>query len=109
MAIKDFYENTTKNFTGTITLDSGTPDITGDTVTFTMKKKRTDTNAIAVIIKTADVSIGAGKFEVNLTTADTTTTPDEYYYDLVWDLSTGARYVLEEGTIKVLDKISDNS
>ena len=109
MAIKDFYENTTKNFTGTITLDSGTPDITGDVVTFTLKKKKTDTDAIAIIVKTANVSIGAGKFEINLTKADTTMTPGEYYYDLVWDLSTGARYVLEEGTINALDKISDNS
>jgi len=109
MAIKDFYENTTKNFTGTVSLNSGTPDITADIVTFTLKKRQTDTDSLAIISKTADVSAGAGLFSFNLTKSDTATTPGLYYYDIVWDLSTGARYVLEEGTVNILDKLSDTS
>ena len=108
MGMKNFYENTTKRFSGTITINGSNPDITSDTVTFTLKSKKTDADMDAIINKTADVSAGAGVFNFNLTKTDTDTTPTRYFYDIVWDLSSGERYVLEEGTVSVLDKVSDN-
>ncbi len=109
MALTNFYPGTTKKFSVAITLNGATPNISADTVTFFMKRSADDTDASAAITKAADVATSgaSGTALFTLTPADTAVAPRGYDYDVVWVRSTGDEYVLESGTVSVLDRVSD--
>ena len=99
MGITNFFEETTKEFTGTITLNDATPDITSDTVTLYMYKKGSDDS----ITKSADVSLGSGQYKVTLDTTDTDVSPGNWDYEIWWVKDTGETYVLETGKVIIYD------
>lgn len=107
--LSNFFPGTTKAFKVVITFNGTAPDITGDTVTFFLKRSPDDTDASAAIVKAADVATdgATGVAIIGLTPADTAVAPRVYHYDIVWNLSTGAEYVLTRGVVKVLDRVSD--
>ena len=92
-----------------ITLNGATPNISADTVTFFMKRSSDDTDADAEIVEAADVATSGatGTALFTLTPADTAVDVRGYHYDIVWTRSTGEEYVLESGTVSVLDRVSD--
>ena len=100
MAIKNFYEKTTKEFTGTITLDDSVADITSDTVTVYFLTKKEGTKKIE---KDADVSLGSGQYKVTLSKTDTAVIPDRYRYEIWWVRSSGKEYLLEWGNVDIYD------
>lgn len=107
--LTDFYPGTTKAFTVIITFNGAAPDITADSVTFFMKRSPDDSDGNAAIAKAADVATdgATGVAIIGLTPADTAVAPRVYHYDIVWNLSTGAEYVLTRGVVQVLDRVSD--
>ena len=106
--ITDFYENTTKVFSGVITHNGSNPDTTNDTITFIMKAEKSDADASAIINEDATGLGAGGTFTFTLTPAITDDTPAQYWYEIVWHTSGGDIYVLEQGKIYVLDKVEDN-
>jgi len=107
MAVSNFYENTTKEFSGVITHNGSNPDTTGDTITFICKTNKSDTDANAVIDQDA-IGLGAGgTFSLKLTPTTTAQTVGDYFYELNWYKGTDI-YVLESGTLTILDKVQDN-
>lgn len=112
--ISDFYENTTKVFSGVITHNGSNPDTTNDVVKFTVKAHKNDDDDDAIIDKDA-VGLGVGGiFTVALTAEETIipaakkTSSRVYYCELTWLLSGGAgEYVLAQGEIKIEDRYQD--
>lgn len=111
MALTDFYPGTTKKFSVTIRFNGLTPNISGDTVTFFMKRAPNDTDGNAEIVKAADVATSGatGTAVVTLTPAETAVAVRGYHYGVVWVRATGEEYVLVRGTVKVIDRVSDVS
>ena len=109
MSLTNFYQETTKKFSVTISYNGSAPDITGDTVKVIFKKNKTDSDASAVLTKTADVTTNGlnGQADFTLTPTDTNITAQEYWYEILWILSTGEEYVLENGTVSVYDRLFD--
>jgi hypothetical protein len=87
--ISSFYEGTTKVFSITITHNSVAPDITLDTVRFIMKRNSTDSDADALINKTADVTTsGASGIAIfTLSQEDTEIPLGTYYYEITWAIA----------------------
>jgi len=106
MALNNFYKETTKKFNITIDYNDSTPDITNDTVTFVMKNEKTE-SATNVLSSEADVATdgASGVAAFTLSKEDTDLLAKQYYYQIVWDLSGGERYVLEDGMVSVNDTI----
>ena len=111
MKITDFYENTTKEFDVTIYYDGDLANIVNDTVTLYVKETPNDTDANALIVKSADVSDGAnGIASFTLTDSDTTIPVKKgYYAELVWETVGGSRFVVHQQRINCLNKMQDNS
>ncbi|MBN2060720.1 MAG: hypothetical protein JW882_09930 [Deltaproteobacteria bacterium] len=110
MSLSDWYVGTTKEFSGTITLDGETPDISGDTVTLRLKTNKTDTDANAVVSVEADVVTqgASGIYEMTVTPAKTKNVdPGAYHYDIEWVTAAGAEYILETGRVNLLARVSD--
>lgn len=108
MAVSNFYENTTKVFSGVITHAGSTPDTSSDTITFICKLNKSDTDAQAIIDVDATNLGAGGTWKITLTPSITTDTPATYWYELVWHTAGGEIYVLEQGSLSVLDKVQDN-
>lgn len=108
-SVDDFYRGTTKEFEVKIWVNGINPGIEADTVTFTMKKKKGDTDANAVIQKDADVATsGAGGLALfSISKTETDIAPRRYFYDIQWIKDTGEEEVLTTGSLMVLDRISD--
>jgi hypothetical protein len=100
MALNNFYEKETNEFTGTVKVDGTAQDITGDSITFYLMDKP---NGTAKITKNADVSLGSGQYTVFMSKSDTAITPGIYFYEIWWVLSNGEEYILEQGKVKVMD------
>jgi len=107
MALSDFYRGETKKFYGVITYNGETPDITSDRVSFVMKNSLSDSDAEAVIYKEADTSAGDGRYDVTLSKDDTNIAAGTYYYELTWKRANGEEYVLEQGRVKVKERVED--
>ena len=110
MGLTDWPIGTKKQFSGTITFNGETPDISGDTVTLRLKTNKDDTDANAVVSVEADVaSQGAsGIYKVTVTKAATKDVePGSYYYDIEWVTSADAEYILEDGRVNLLGRVSD--
>ena len=110
--IDDFYRQTAVYIDVEITLNGSAPDITGDTVTFLLKEKKSDADADAKINKSFDVAGegASGKASVELTPTETKDiAAGIYFYEIYWTLSGGDVYVLESGTVKVLERVKEIS
>lgn len=107
--LSDFYEGETKKFTVNISYKGTTPDISGDTVKFLLKKQKTDLDQNAKIDKNGDVDTNGvnGQALFNLEPTDTAIEPGTYYYELIWTLASGEIYILESGKVNILDRIKD--
>jgi hypothetical protein len=104
-----FYVGTTKKFTVTCKIGGEAKDITGDTVTFTVKTNKDDADSAAKIQEDADVaSQGADGIAIfELTPTITEIAPGDYHCDVQWVRSGGAEYVLLSQAIKALERVSD--
>lgn len=109
MTLTDFYKETTKKFSVTITFNDATPDITSDTVTFVMKTLKTESADEILNVEANVATQGADGIAIFTLSATQTDLPVKtYYYQIVWDLSGGTRYVLDDGTITILETILEN-
>lgn len=106
--LSNFPIGTTVIFTVTILSSGVAPDITGDTVTLTIKINK-DYDDPGVLQKTADVTTqgGSGIAIFELTPSETAIAPMNYVYDIIWNTSTNKEYLLDTGSIKALDRVSD--
>jgi hypothetical protein len=107
--ISDFYENTTKVFTGVVTRNGTNPDLTSDTVTF-MLKVAVDTPDISATIDVDATGLdSSGNFTITLSSEVTKITPQLYYYELGWYIAgSEGIHMLDQGTLTVKDKYQDN-
>ena len=109
MTISNFYQGTTKVFSGTISFNAAAPNISGDGVKFLMKKELTDTDANAAINSAANVATAgaSGIYTVTLSKAVTDIPVGIYHYEIIWTLASTAEYVLEQDVVTVLERVED--
>lgn len=109
MSLSDFYAGTTKTFRVTISLNDVAQDITADTVTFMLKEEKGDEDTDALIDVNADVATegASGTAIFSLTPAETNVIVGKHYFDIVWYLDSGEEYVLLNGKVSVLERVSD--
>jgi len=109
MALTDFYQKTTKNFSITVTFNSATPDISSDTVTIAFKSQKSLADAAAEITSTADVATAGatGVATFNISDENTNVQPGKYNYEIKWTKSGGDVHILESGIINILDRVYD--
>ena len=106
--LENFYKGENVNFDVTITSDGSNPDITSDAVKLTIKQYKSDSDANAKLVKNADVSGGtSGVATFTLTDGDTEIDKGIYYYDIVWYPSSGGEYVVNNGYVEVMERVSD--
>lgn len=108
-SLKHIYPGATKKFGIILKINGVAQDITSDTVTFRMKEEHSDTDAQAVLTKTADVaSQGASGIALFVLTASDTENLEvrNYLCDIVWNDGTD-EYVAFDGTIEVKERVSD--
>ena len=94
----------------TITIGTGTTDITNYTVYFTVKSNIDDTDAQAIInkdiISHSDPLVG--ETQISILPADTKDeTPGNYVYDIRYDDGTGAITTILNGTFKITQAVGD--
>ena len=87
MATNDvtIFQNSDNDLVFTIYADGSVVDITGQTVYFTVKKKKggSTSDSDALIAKTATLTDASnGVATVTITNSDTNIQPGEYYYDI---------------------------
>jgi hypothetical protein len=104
----DFRVGTTVIFNVTILSGGSAPDITGDTVTITLKTNKDDADP-GVLQKDADIATqGSGGIAIfELLPSETAITPGEYFYDIIWETAAGKEYELDSGIVKALKRVSD--
>lgn len=110
--IDSLIPGTTRAFNVTVRRSGVLQDISGGTVTYRVKARITDSDADALLTKTADVAThGAqGTAMFSLTPTDTALAPTEastYYHDIVWETAGGAEYVLYTSQLEVSERVSD--
>jgi len=106
--IDDFYTGETVEITVLCKKEGVAQDITGDTVTLTVKENISDADSSAVLQEDADVTTygAAGTAYWELTTTMTDIDPGTYYLDIVWYDGT-MEHVVYSRAINVLERISD--
>lgn len=104
MAIRDFYEKTTKIFKQRLKYNGETPNLTNDTITIRFKKRRRDTEYS--LEKLADVTSEGeqGIASFSFSPEETGLTPGVYFYEIVWE-SVGFTNVVESGKVEVLERL----
>lgn len=107
MPLKEFARGTTVIISGTIKIDGAVQDITSDTVTLTLKKKKDDLDTAAPLQENADVSGGGGAVTFTLLPTETDIPARRYFYDILWVTSAAAEYVLESEEVQVKPRVSD--
>lgn len=107
--IRDFYRGNTKSYKILVDKDGVLQDITGSTITMTVKKDLTLGDDDAVIQKVAVLTDPTnGEATVTLTDADTSSAqPGKYYYDFEMVDAIGQTTTLLKGTVKVLQPVND--
>lgn len=108
MAIRDFYEKTTKTFRISLKFNGNVPDISNDIVTIILKENKNLSDSEASLEKQANVSpYGVeGIAEFNLNVEDTNIKPGVYFYEIKWESLFGV-YILESGRVTVLSRVFD--
>ena len=102
----DFYYKTTKSFDVTITVNGVVQDISGDTVTIILKKKKQDSDAEAVLLKESFENTVSGVAKFIFTPTETNLPIGTYYYEIKWVNGTNV-YIREYDTVKVLERVFD--
>ena len=107
--ITDFHPGTTKQFTVECQLDGVAQNITGDTVTVTIKDVRSKADENALLQKAADVaSQGAQGIAIfTLSDAETDIATGYHYIDVKWRTAAGKEYVVYDERINILVRVSD--
>lgn len=108
MALRNFYEKTTKIFKIELRFNSVVPDIRGDHISIILKKRKNDLDSEAILYKEADVfSEGESGIAIfTLTPEDTSIPPETYFYEIKW-ASIDSIYILESDRLSVLDRVFD--
>lgn len=109
--IDSMIPGTTREFTITIKKSGVIQDISGDTVTYRVKDRISDSDANALLSKAADVATrGAqGVAAFALTPTDTALAPtgnSEYHHDIEWVTGTDV-YVIYSSDLTVSERVSD--
>lgn len=108
--LANFPVGTTVVFTVTFKISGVAPDITGDTVTLTLKANIDDTDPGALQVAADVTTQGAsGKALFELTPAQTDIMPRTYFYDIRWITSAAKEYVPEfdSNQVKAVVSVSD--
>lgn len=107
--LQNFYPGEAFDFTVYCVVDDVAQDITGDTLTITVKSAKSDLDAAALIQKTADVTTyGASGYGVfSFTTTDTDLTPGDVYVDIFWERAAGSKRVAYDSPVRILTRVSD--
>jgi hypothetical protein len=110
--IDSMIPGTTRAFNVTIKRSGVLQDITGATVTYRVKNEISDSDADALLTKTADVATrGAqGVAMLSLTPMNTALAPtgqDRYHHDIVWVTAGGDVYVVYSSDLTVSERVSD--
>lgn len=108
--IADFYPGETKRFSVLITLNGAAPDISGDTVTLTLRSGRPGGGGAVALTKLADVATSGaiGVALITLEPADTAAlNAGVYCWDIVWRTAGGEHYVLRDGTLNLRVRVSE--
>ena len=104
MRLSDFHTASTKRFDVNITYAGEAPNITNDAVSIFFSKTK---GGEVVITDTADVATagisGIANFELSET--DTDVAHGRYYYQLLWELSSGEEFVLDDSSIQLLERL----
>lgn len=106
--LSDIWPGTSRLFTITVTdADDEAVDISGDTMTLRIKRRRTDLDVNALVTRAASSLLATGVASFTLTTADTDVTPGSYYADIEWVTAGGLIFIPYDKRIKVLERSSD--
>ena len=108
--VSDWHIGTTKQFYLTCKIDGVAQDISGDTVTVTVKRKKSDADSSAIHQSNADVaSQGSdGIAIVTIPAADTAAeTPASVFLDVQWLTAGGVERIVYDGTVDLLERVSD--
>ncbi len=105
--IQSFHRGTTKTFDVVLSIDGVVQNITGDTVTVNIKRRKVD--VAAIIEQSADVATdGAnGRAIFKLLSATTEIEERKYVIDIRWIRSGGDQYVIYDDEIDCLPRVSD--
>lgn len=107
--ISDFYPGTTKRFSVTLTLNGEQVNVVSDSVTWTIKRRKTDPDTSALLVVEGDVSQGATGQVTFIATDEETADllPGRYECDIKWERSNGEEYVVHSQMITVKERVSD--
>jgi len=88
MALRDFYQKTTKVFKTELKYNGIKPDIRHDEVSIIFKKRKGDLDSEAFLTKLADVTTEGlnGRAIFYLTIEDTDLEPGRYFYEIKWTI-----------------------
>ena len=103
-AAKQIWRACVKTITLTVNEDSVVKNLTGYDLHLTVKKKRSDDDADAVLTDTATIAApttGVGVF--TLTTTQTAISPGIYFYDVQWDDGANDVDTVIYGTFQILE------
>ncbi len=106
--LNDFYRGDTVPILIKIKINGVEEDITGSTLTITMKKKKSDADP-GVLQKEAVILnqvTNTGEALFTLGPSDTDIDAREYYYDIQWENASSAIRTIISGTITVLQDIT---
>lgn len=106
--LSDLYPGETRAFTLTVTdSDDEAVDISGDTMTARIKRRRGDLDSEALVTRAASSLLATGVASFTLSVTDLAVRPGNYYLDVEWVTSGSLVYVAHEQEIKVLERVSD--
>lgn len=106
--LSDILPGTTRTFAITVTDAGGVAvDISADTMTLRIKRRKTDDDADALLTKAAGSMLATGIATFSLLPTDTDLVPGSYYADIEWVTDPGAIYIVYGKEIRVLERVSN--
>lgn len=108
MALKNFYEKTTKSFEIKLKFNGEIPNLRGNHIFIIFKKNSSDLDKNAVLLKEADTETRGeeGIAIFDLTKEDTSIEPGTYFYEIKWS-ALESEYIIESGSLTILNRIFD--
>jgi len=108
MSLRNFYRKTTKIFKVELEFNDSVPELRADTMSFILKKRRTDLDSEAYLTSEADMITegGEGKAIFTLESDDLDLAPGPYFYEIKW-FPDSSEYVLDSGILTILDTVFD--
>lgn len=103
------HRGSVKNFEYTLKDEAGDAiNITGATITMTVKEKLRDPDASAIFSRAGTIiTATSGRFDVKLLVADTDTrNPGKYYYDVTVSISSTEIYTVAHGIFEILTAVN---